>query len=93
LYFPGVDPEQLSEADKHRILADIDADLTASAVAVRALPDNSRQAVAVAHAVFAELASRLRDTPSDEIMRRRVRLSSGAKARVALAALVRDRLS
>jgi 15-cis-phytoene synthase len=92
-YFPGVDPERLSEAEKHRILDDIDRDLAAAAVAVRELPTSSRQAVAVAHAVFSELASRLRGTPAAELMQRRVRLSSGAKARVALTALVRDRLS
>ncbi len=90
-YFPGIDPRRLSEADKHRLLDDIDADLAAAAVAARALPDSSRSAVTAAHAVFGELAARLRATPASTIAHRRVRLSSGTKAKVALSAVVRER--
>jgi phytoene synthase len=92
-YFPGIDPSALSEPQKHRLLDDIDADLVAAAEAVRRLPDNSRSAVAVAHAVFEELAIRLRRTPAEAIVRGRVRLSSGAKARVAVSTLLRERLA
>ena len=92
-YFPGIDPESLSEPEKHRLLDDVDADLAAAWVAVVDLPDSSRSAVTVAHAVFAELAARLRATPAADILQRRVRLTSAAKARVALGAIARDRLS
>jgi phytoene/squalene synthetase len=91
-YFPDIDPEHLSEADKHRLLDDIDADLSAATPAVRELPASSKAAVTVAHAVFAELSRRLRETPATEILERRVRLPAATKARVAAAALVRERL-
>ena len=92
-YFPDLDPRHLTEADKDRLLDDIDADLVAAAGAARGLPPSSRSAVTVAHAVFGELAARLRATPAPEILTRRVRLSSGTKARVAVTALARERRS
>jgi phytoene synthase len=78
-YFPGVDPERLTEADKNRLLDDIDADLDAAARAVRRLPDTCRSAVAVAQAVFTDLSKRLRATPAEELLRHRVRVPAPAK--------------
>jgi 15-cis-phytoene synthase len=89
-YFPGIDPEHLSEADKHRLLDDIDDDLAAAAMAARRLPESSRSAVLLAHALFTELSARLRATPARVITHRRVRLGAAAKARVAMTVLVRD---
>jgi phytoene/squalene synthetase len=88
-YFPGIDPERLSEADKHRLLDDVDRDLAAAAAAVRHLPRSSRPAVAVAHGLFTELSRRLRATPVEQIMTERTRVPADAKARVALLAAAR----
>ncbi len=68
-YFPGLDVERFSDADRDRILDDIDVDLAAAAAVVPELPASSRRAVRAAHAMFAELARRLRDTPAAEIRR------------------------
>jgi 15-cis-phytoene synthase len=81
-YFPGVDPAALTTAQRDHLLDDIDGDLAAAAEAVRRLPENSRRAVAVAHALFTELSRRLRLTPAEEIRVRRVRVPSPAKAGV-----------
>jgi phytoene/squalene synthetase len=89
-YLPGVDPTHLTEADKHRLLDDVDADLAAAAPAVRLLPPGSRRAVAVAHALFAELAHRLRAAPADQVMAERVRVPAPVKARVVLTTLARE---
>ena len=45
-YFPGLDVDRFCDADRDRILDDIDADLAAAAVVVPALPSSSRRAVA-----------------------------------------------
>lgn len=88
-YFPDVDPDALTGAQRDAILDDIDADLVAAAAAIPSLPSGCRQAVAVAHALFAALARRLRATPVERIRTERIRLSGPAKARVVAAALVR----
>ena len=88
-YFPDVDPDALTEADKHRILDDLDADLAASRKSMAALPRSSRVAVTAAHSLFDELSSRLRATPASAIAQHRVRVPASVKNRVAVVSLVR----
>lgn len=87
-YFPGLDVEAFCDADRDRILDDIDADLAAAAAVVPRLPQSSRRAVRAAHATFAELAARLRATPAADIRRTRVRVPAAVKLRL-LAGAVR----
>ena len=86
-YFPGLEVDRFCDADRDRILDDIDADLDAAAAVVPALPASSRRAVRTAHATFAELSSRLRRTPAAEILRSRVRVPTSVKVRLAAGAL------
>jgi phytoene/squalene synthetase len=88
-YFPGVDPARLTDAQRHALLDDIDADLRVAEPAVARLPDSSRRAVLVAHALFGELSRRLRRTSAAEIRVRRVRVPGPAKALVVARCLLR----
>ena len=85
-YFPGVDVTNFTEADKHRILDDIDDDLRVSAAALPELPPGARRGVALAQGIFTELAARLRRTPADRMLRSRVRVPNPVKLRIAAAA-------
>jgi phytoene synthase len=86
-YFPGLDVARFSDADRDRILDDIDADLAAAALVIPELPASSRRAVRAAHAVFAELSARLRATPAAEVRRTRVRVPDPVKLRLVAGAL------
>ncbi len=85
-YFPGINVDSFTEAEKLRLLDDIDADLAVSAAVVPELPASSRRAVALAQSLFAELSARLRKTPAEQLVRARVRVPNPVKARLALAA-------
>ncbi len=85
-YFPGVNVDSFGEADKVRLLDDIDADLAVSASVIPMLPTSSRRAVALAQGLFAELSIRLRATPADRLVRTRVRVPNPVKFRIAAAA-------
>ena len=87
-YFPNVSVESFTEEDKNRLLDDIDNDLRVSAVTVALLPAGSRRAVALAHGLFAELSTRLRATPADELRRKRVRVPNPVKLRIAAGAVL-----
>jgi phytoene synthase len=87
-YFPGLQLEDFTDRERDVLLDDIDADLAAAARVVPLLPPSSRRAVAVASALFAELAARLRATPAEQIRRERVSVPSAAKARLVLRAVV-----
>ncbi|WP_308798392.1 phytoene/squalene synthase family protein [Agromyces silvae] len=78
-YFPGVDPRRLTEADKTRILDDIDRDLRIAGEVIPELPGGCRRAVQAAHALFAELAARLRRTPAADVLAARVRVPAPRK--------------
>lgn len=81
-YFPGLDPDAFSDADRDAVLDDVDADLAAAATALPELPPSSRRAVAAAHALFAALSRRLRATPAARIRADRVRVPGPVKAAV-----------
>ena len=85
-YFPGVRVDAFTEADRLRLLDDIDADLAVSAAVLPQLPASSRRAVALAQSLFAELSRRLRATPASTLRTVRVRVPNPVKARLALAA-------
>ncbi len=85
-YFPGVTVDAFTEADKLRVLDDIDAELRVSASVLPTLPSGSRRAVALAQSLFAELATRLRATPADRLLTTRVRVTNPVKLRLAVAA-------
>ncbi|MCQ1955378.1 squalene/phytoene synthase family protein [Arthrobacter sp. zg-Y826] len=92
-YFPGVTVAAFSEADKHRILDGIDADLLVSGAAVAELPANCRAAVALAQDLFGELARRLRNTPAEQLRTSRVRVPNPVKVRIAARAVLTRRVA
>lgn len=86
-YFPGIRPGHFNEADKHRLLDDIDEDLRISAAALPGLPASPRRAVALAQGLFTELAARLRKTPAEELLGTRIRVPNPVKLRILARAL------
>lgn len=81
-YFPGVRPGSFTEADKIRLLDDIDEDLRISAAALPGLPRVPRRAVALAQGLFTELALRLRRTPAEDLLLARIRVPNPVKLRI-----------
>ncbi|RLZ03017.1 phytoene synthase [Kocuria tytonicola] len=86
-YFPGADPEHLTEEQKHALLADLTADLDAAVPGIRALDRRARRAVAIAHGLFQELARRIAQVPAQELTRRRVSVPPAVKLRIAARSL------
>ena len=83
-YFPWVDPDAFTEADKARILDDIDHDLELAGRTIRELPRRARAAVAAAHGLFAKLAARCRQTPAERLIATRIRVPDGEKLAIAV---------
>jgi phytoene/squalene synthetase len=87
-YFPGIDVTTFTEAEKIRIIADIDDDLRIARASLPGLPTSSRRAVALAQSLFEELTDRLRATPAEVLATSRIRVPNPVKARLALSAAV-----
>jgi 15-cis-phytoene synthase len=90
-YFPGVSVDAFTEADKNRLLDDIDADLATSAEVIPELPSGSRRAVVLAHDLFSELSRRLRKTRAATLTTSRIRVPNPVKARIAARAALGGR--
>lgn len=81
-YFPGIDPERLTERQKLDLVVDIDYDLQAAADAIPQLPEGCRRAIVAAHGLFAELSDRIRSTPARELVARRVSVPTRTKVAI-----------
>jgi 15-cis-phytoene synthase len=91
-YFPGIDPEHLTEAQKLAVLSDIEGDLDVAAKVIPELPQNCRVAVDAAHGVFTALTRRIRATPASQLLQARVRVRDPMKLRILLQAKTRNRV-
>jgi phytoene/squalene synthetase len=78
-YFPGVNVDTFNEAEKVRLVEDIEADLVVSSRSLRKLPPTSRKAVSAAQMFFTELNRNIEATPAAELIQRRIRVSNPKK--------------
>ncbi|MDN4641916.1 phytoene/squalene synthase family protein [Agreia sp. PsM10] len=82
-YFPGVDVDSFTEAQKAVIIDDIQNDLDIACSTLTLLPSSSRRAVVLAQGLFAELTRRLRETPASVLVTTRIRVPNPVKMRIA----------
>lgn len=87
-YFPGVNVDTFNEAEKERLVADIEADLALSAATLGLLPKTSRKAVAAAQMFFAELNQRIRNTAAEKLIETRISVPNQVKIFILIKALL-----
>ncbi|WP_308465132.1 phytoene/squalene synthase family protein [Rathayibacter soli] len=81
-YFPEIDPDCLTEAQKMGLVADIESDLDTAAAVIPNLPADCRTAVVSANGLFAALTRRIRDTPAADLLQTRIRVPTAMKLRI-----------
>lgn len=79
-YFPNTNLNQLDEASKQEIIADIEADFTAGFIGIQKLPLEAKFGVYTAFVYYKKLLSKLKKTPSLEIKNTRIRVPNYEKA-------------
>ena len=85
-YFPGVRIDSFDEAEKQRLVADINDELRISAQSLPNLPKNSRRAVAAAQMFFTELNNQIGKAPADKLISERIRVSNPRKVGILIRA-------
>ena len=88
VYFPSVDFNEFSEADKNSIVDDIEADFAASLQATNKLPANSRKAVKASYDYYYELLAKLKASSVSDIKSKRIRVSDTRKLTLLMKAYV-----
>ncbi len=78
-YFPDTDLNQLDEASKLKIIAEIEADFKIGYEGILGLPLEAKFGVYTAYIYYRKLLSKLKKTPSAEIKNTRIRVSDYQK--------------
>jgi phytoene synthase len=78
-YFPNTDLLSLDETSKQNIIDEIEEDFRAAVDGIRKLPIEARLGVYTAYVYYRRLLSKLKKTPSAEIMNRRIRVPDHEK--------------
>lgn len=91
-YFPGVNMNQFSSADKIKIEHDIENDFRNALHGIRQLPASSRRGVYLAYIYYYRLFIKIKALPPGEILNRRIRIHNYNKIALMFKSLLRYKL-
>jgi 15-cis-phytoene synthase len=92
-YFPGVDLTQLDETTKKKIEENIAADFKEAYTGILELPRSSRFGVYVAYVYYLALFKKIRNTPSEVVLKSRIRIRNRQKATLLAYSFVKHQLN
>lgn len=78
-YFPGIDLTNFDYAQKQKIEEEINQDFKAALKGIRKLPPGARRGVYLAYIYYRKLFNKIRNTPPEQVMNRRIRIANGRK--------------
>lgn len=87
-YFPDINYNEFAEADKQKIIAEIERDFATAKPAIDKLPKKGRSAVRASYYYYHDLFNKLKGTPAQQILSRRIRVANGRKLYLLLKAAV-----
>ena len=78
-YFPNINPNNFTEADKSRVLLEINNDFEEAYKGIVKLPKEAKLAVYVAYKYYFNLLNKIERTPSKTLKEKRIRVSNPKK--------------
>jgi len=79
VYFPNVDMDNFSDQSKEEIIEEIEEDFSNAIKGIVKLPKNSKFAVYIAYRYYFKLLKKLKRIPSENIVKKRVRIHNFQK--------------
>lgn len=92
-YFPGIDMTNFNEVVKHEIEQDIAKDFKDGLTGIKILPKASRLGVYVAYVYYSRLFSKIKNTPADVLMEKRIRIPNQKKVTLFVGSYVKHSLN
>lgn len=92
-YFPNTNFNQLDEASKKHIIADIESDFTAGLKGIRQLPIEAKFGVFMAYRYYYQLLEKLKNTPAPDIKLARIRVPNYKKLAILTRSYVKYQLN
>ncbi len=93
LYFPGLEIEKFDEATKKKIETDIAVDFHEGYLGIRQLPRGARFGVYVAYLYYNALFGKIKNLPSGNLMKQRVRIKNRYKLAILGYSFLKHRLN
>ncbi len=78
-YFPGVDLNSFTADEKLKIESDIQDDFSDALIGIKRLPSSSRLGVFVAYRYYLSLFKKIKNIPSERLMKERIRVPNTKK--------------
>ena len=92
-YFPNVNMNSLTAESKQEIEQDIQEEFDQALVGIRKLPRSSRFGVYLAYTYYLSLFKKIKNTPADKIMNKRIRIPNGQKLSLAMGSYLRYKMA
>ena len=92
-YFPEVDFEKFSSAEKEIIQAEIEGEFNAALEGIKELPVSSRTGVYLAYIYYRKLFSKIKETPAEKVMSTRIRIPDINKVGLLFQSVIRLKLN
>jgi 15-cis-phytoene synthase len=92
-YFPGIDLENFDEASKQKIESDIAHDFHEAYLGIKMLPRTARFGVYVAYLYYLALFKKIKNTPSDVVLKNRIRVRNRHKLSILAYSFVKHQLN
>lgn len=91
-YFPAIDFKKFNEQEKKLIETDIKKDFDDALEGILQLPEGSQLGVYIAYVYYLELFKKIKETPAEVIMQKRIRVSNSQKMFLYFQAYVQQKL-
>ena len=92
MYFPGVDFNNFTEQVKLNIQANIQSDFDAAFAGIKRLPAGTRLGVYIAYTYYLQLFKKIKNTPANVILQKRIRISDTHKIGLYVKAVLQQKL-
>lgn len=92
-YFPGIDLSQFNDSCKREIEESIDNDFHQGYLGIKQLPRTARFGVYVAYVYYLALFRKIKNTPSEMVLKSRIRIRNRHKARLLAYSFVKHQLN
>lgn len=92
-YFPGMALDSLTPVNKKQIEEGIKCDFDHAVAGIKKLPRSARFGVYVAYMYYLALFRKIKNTPAEKVLERRIRIHNGYKATLLAYSFVKHRLN
>jgi 15-cis-phytoene synthase len=93
MYFPGIDLENFNESTKTLIEESIQNDFHHAYIGIKQLPRSARFGVYIAYVYYLALFKKIKNTPSERVMKSRIRIHNPHKAQLLAYSYVKHHLN